>query len=471
MKKAILVGLSILVLSLNTSCGKDDGPTPEPQPMEVGITGFSPTSGEVGTEVTISGKNFSTTKTENSVSFNGTAATVKEASASQLKVNVPSGATTGSIKVTVGNNSTTSTTSFEVLTPADPPTVDGFEPTYGVIGTEVTITGTNFGDQASVKFGDKVAEVTDVTATQLIVTVPNGAETAPINITVGSQSVTTSDDFTVYDPTSLTLTPDADYVQNPSFEIGEILWLEISGNAPSGLDEFVVTKTINDGEPILEANLSDLYSGFIAYGHQLGIVTDDGTIGDNVEITVSVKGVADIAHATQTFSYTVAAQGQGGSGGKYPKLMGSSTNLGSQGNNTYGSYYSSSANTVYDGFDGVSEEEQAMVDITFGTILNIPNLISPDERANKGLDNFLGTNATNTTFKNEGNALDFYAITSTDVALIDHSEGAVSNLLIAEGVYYSFVNASEKKGYIKVNIITDYGGNDKEVHISVLVQE
>jgi hypothetical protein len=47
----------------------------------------------------------------------------------------------------------------------------------------------------------------------------------------------------------------------------------------------------------------------------------------------------------------------------------------------------------------------------------------------------------------------------------------VSNLLIAEGVYYSFVNASEKKGYIKVNIITDYGGNDKEVHISVLVQE
>jgi hypothetical protein len=267
------------------------------------------------------------------------------------------------------------------------------------------------------------------------------------------------------------LTPDADYVQNPSFEIGEILWLEISGNAPSGLVEFVVTKTINDGEPILEANLSDLYSGFIAYGHQLGIVTDDGTIGDNVEITVSVKGVADIAHATQTFSYTVAAQGQGGSGGKYPKLMGSSTNLGSQGNNTYGSYYSSSANTVYDGFDGVSEEEQAMVDITFGTILNIPNLISPDERANKGLDNFLGTNATNTTFKNEGNALDFYAITSTDVALIDHSEGAVSNLLIAEEVVYSFVNTSGKKGYIKVNTITDNGGNDKEVHINVLVQE
>jgi hypothetical protein len=67
--------------------------------------------------------------------------------------------------------------------------------------------------------------------------------------------------------------------------------------------------------------------------------------------------------------------------------------------------------------------------------------------------------------------LDFYAITSTDVALIDHSEGAVSNLLIAEEVVYSFVNTSGKKGYIKVNTITDNGGNDKEVHINVLVQE
>ena len=173
MKKAILASIFILALLLYISCGKDDDPTPDPEPQEVEITSFSPTSGTVGTEVTINGKNFSSTKTENSVSFNGTAATVKEALATQLTVEVPSGASTGPIKVTVGSSSATSATDFTVMEPVDPPTVDGFEPTYGVIGTEVTITGTNFGDQASVKFGDIAAEVTDVTATQLIVTVPD----------------------------------------------------------------------------------------------------------------------------------------------------------------------------------------------------------------------------------------------------------------------------------------------------------
>ena len=471
MKKAILASIFILALLLYISCGKDDDPTPDPEPQEVEITSFSPTSGTVGTEVTINGKNFSSTKTENSVSFNGTAATVKEALATQLTVEVPSGASTGPIKVTVGSSSATSATDFTVMEPVDPPTVDGFEPTYGVIGTEVTITGTNFGDQASVKFGDIAAEVTDVTATQLIVTVPDGAETAPINIAVGSQSVTTSDDFTVYGPASMTMTPDAAYDENPAFEIGEEISLFVDADVPSGISEFLGYKAGNGDEPVLIGEMT-IFNGYEGFVNEQLIPEVTEAIGDEVELIFKIKGEADIDYAIVSFSYTVAAQGQGG-GGKYPTFsIYNNVKLGSQGNVEFGSYYSSSANAVYSNPGALTDIEQQQVDITFGVLLNLPNLISPDERAIKGLNNPLGDNATGTTFINKGNSLVFSEITATDVGKINHTVGTVvPNLLIAENVFYSFVNASGKKGYILVNTITDNGGDNKVVDFDIIVQD
>src|ERR1700760_4136877 len=54
---------------------------------------FTPKSGPVNTQVTISGANFSANPAQDSVSFNGTAATITSASSTQLVVNVPTGAT------------------------------------------------------------------------------------------------------------------------------------------------------------------------------------------------------------------------------------------------------------------------------------------------------------------------------------------------------------------------------------------
>jgi hypothetical protein len=62
------------------------------------ITSFSPTTGPVGTVVTINGVGFNGTS---SVKFHGTAATtVTHVSATQLQATVPTGATTGQISVT-----------------------------------------------------------------------------------------------------------------------------------------------------------------------------------------------------------------------------------------------------------------------------------------------------------------------------------------------------------------------------------
>jgi uncharacterized protein (TIGR03437 family) len=66
------------------------------------ITNLSPTSGTVGTTVTITGTNFGTTQGTSTVKFNGVTATVSSWSATSIVVLVPASAITGNVVVTVG---------------------------------------------------------------------------------------------------------------------------------------------------------------------------------------------------------------------------------------------------------------------------------------------------------------------------------------------------------------------------------
>lgn len=159
------------------------------------ISSFSPTSALAGTEITITGTNFSTDVSKNIVEFNGTVASVNSASLTELKVIVPAGATSGKIKVTVEGTIGSSTDDFSVLSP----TISGFSPTSGLIGTEVTITGIFSGDIADniVTFNGTSATVKSATATELIVDVPNGATTGKIKITINDEFGQSELDFTV----------------------------------------------------------------------------------------------------------------------------------------------------------------------------------------------------------------------------------------------------------------------------------
>ncbi len=65
------------------------------------LSAFSPTSGSVGTAVTITGKNFGATQGTSTVSFNGVAATPTSWSDTQIVVSVPSGAVSGDISIQV----------------------------------------------------------------------------------------------------------------------------------------------------------------------------------------------------------------------------------------------------------------------------------------------------------------------------------------------------------------------------------
>jgi YD repeat-containing protein len=112
---------------------------------QVTISAFSPPSGPLGATVTILGSGFSPTLIQNSVQFNGIAATVISASNTLLKAVVPAGATTGPITISVsGGTLVSSGSSFTVTATPQPPTISSFTPWIGTVGDAITITGANF---------------------------------------------------------------------------------------------------------------------------------------------------------------------------------------------------------------------------------------------------------------------------------------------------------------------------------------
>lgn len=66
------------------------------------ITSLSPASGPVGTSVAITGTNFGTSQGTSTIKFNGTTATPTSWTATSIAAQVPAGATTGNVVVTVG---------------------------------------------------------------------------------------------------------------------------------------------------------------------------------------------------------------------------------------------------------------------------------------------------------------------------------------------------------------------------------
>lgn len=85
------------------------------------VTGFSPQSGGPGTEVTITGTNFSAQPSNNIVTFGGVPALVTASTPTTLTVLVPEGAQTGVISVVVDENIASTTTFFTVEMTEEPP--------------------------------------------------------------------------------------------------------------------------------------------------------------------------------------------------------------------------------------------------------------------------------------------------------------------------------------------------------------
>lgn len=167
----------------------------------VSIISIAPSTGAApGATVIINGMGFSATVTDDTVMFDGTAATVTNATTNALTVIVPNGATSGTISVTTPAGSATSASAFTVTTAGAAPTITTFTPAIAVAGTAVTISGTNFDTSPAndrLKFNAANASLTSATTTQIGVTLPDAATSGHLSVATPLGTAVSADDFFV----------------------------------------------------------------------------------------------------------------------------------------------------------------------------------------------------------------------------------------------------------------------------------
>lgn len=155
------------------------------------LTSFTPSSGTVGTTVTINGVSLSQTS---NITIGGKAAAFTVVSDTQLTATVPAGAKTGQpIVVTTPGGTVSSSGQFAIV-----PLIKGFNPTSGPVGTSVTIAGNSFTGATGVTFGGVAATSFDViNDTKVNAEVPSGAVTGKITVTTPGGTGTSTTNFTV----------------------------------------------------------------------------------------------------------------------------------------------------------------------------------------------------------------------------------------------------------------------------------
>ena len=165
------------------------------------LLNFTPSRGPVGTQVTLQGQGFSATPSANTVTFNGTAATVLAATSTQVVVTVPPGATTGPIAVTVAGNTATSDRPFVVL---PTPVITSITPTVALAGSAIPnfqVQGHNL-DGATFTFISVNPLVTitsttiDPTGTSAVLSVTVRANTGGTAVVVATNAFFASSDTT-----------------------------------------------------------------------------------------------------------------------------------------------------------------------------------------------------------------------------------------------------------------------------------
>ena len=263
--------------------------TPPPAPA---ITSVSPSSGSVGTIVTIAGNNFGASQGTSTVTFNGTAAAASVWSATSLMVGVPTGATSGPVVVTVGGQVSNAVT-FIVNTPA--PAITTLTPTSGPVGATVTIAGSNFGatqGTSTVTFNGTAATVSAWSATSLSVKVPTAATSGPVLVTVGSQAsngviftVTASSDlpspWLAEDVGSAGLQGSASYSSGVFTVTGA--GSDIGGSADSF--QFVHQSLAGDGEIVVRVTSEQ----FTDPGAKAGVMFRSTMTADSADVTLDVE--------------------------------------------------------------------------------------------------------------------------------------------------------------------------------------
>ena len=197
------------------------------------ITSFTPTSGGVGTVVTVTGTGFTGTSL---VTLHGTSVNYTVQSDTSLTVTIPSGAPTGAghIDVTTPGGTAVSPHNFTVIVP---PVITSLSPTSAYAGGSsltLTVTGTGFVSGAVVKFGTTALATSFVSSTQLNATITSALRGTvgafPVTVVNPGSIVSNGQTFTVK-PRLTTLTLSASRVSGSQSVTGTVT---LNGPAPTG---------------------------------------------------------------------------------------------------------------------------------------------------------------------------------------------------------------------------------------------
>src|SRR6266403_1255446 len=278
-------------------------------PPPPSITSLNPTSGAVGTPVTIAGGNFGTTQGASTVTFNGTVGTPTSWSATSIVVPVPSGASTGNVVVTVGGAASNGM-NFDVT--SSPPSVTSLNPTSGAVGTPVTIAGANFGTTqgaSTVTFNGTVGTPTSWSATSIVVPVPGGAAPGNVVVTRAPSGGGSAEDIS--NGVSFTVTSSAPSVTSLNPTSGAVGTSVTIAGTNFGTTQGTSTVTFNgiSGTPTSWSATSIVV--LVPAGTTTGnvVVTVGGAASNRVNFTVlpATPGIALVQRASQDAGTTTTA--------------------------------------------------------------------------------------------------------------------------------------------------------------------
>lgn len=170
---------------------RDAGTVSAPQPFEVwtppAVTSIQPTRAAPGSIVTVVGRGFLTRRGYTTASINGVAAAVRSVGETELTFEVPAGASTGRVTVSVrGRGEAQSAVDLVVV---QPPRVTSISPASAVPGENLTLFGENFGStiaDVTVTYGDSTVplEIRSWSPTAIVVAAPAGTGAARFRVVV-----------------------------------------------------------------------------------------------------------------------------------------------------------------------------------------------------------------------------------------------------------------------------------------------
>ncbi len=165
------------------------------------IERLDPAEAPVGASVRLIGSGFNPTVDGNTVRLGDRRCAVRSASPTELTVEVPARAQSGSFVAAVAGRGEVVSPPFRAVYP---PVVKSFSPREGFAGTEVTVRGENLGETLAgtqVALSGVAAQVLSVTPAELRFAVPDGASSGAVQVTVaGSGTAGTAEPFTVWIP-------------------------------------------------------------------------------------------------------------------------------------------------------------------------------------------------------------------------------------------------------------------------------